>query len=60
MQRRQCVVLTSVADPWHFDVDPDPDLDTPDPCLWLMDPDADPDPAVFVLNLQDDNKKQIF
>ncbi len=27
-----------------------------DPCLWLMDP----DPAIFVIDLQDANKKQIF
>jgi hypothetical protein len=25
-----------------------------------MDPDADPDPAIFVIDLQDDNKKLIF
>jgi len=31
-----------------------------DPCLWLMDtdPDADPDPAIFVIDLQDENKKK--
>jgi hypothetical protein len=29
-----------------------------DPCLWLMDP--DPDPAIFVFDLQDDNKKIIL
>jgi hypothetical protein len=28
-----------------------------DPCLWLLDPDADPDPAIFVIVLQDANKK---
>jgi hypothetical protein len=28
-----------------------------DPCLRLMDPDLDPDPAIFVINLQDANKK---
>ena len=27
-----------------------------DPCLWL----TDPDPAIFITDLQDDNKKQIF
>ncbi len=27
-----------------------------DPCLWLMDP----DPAIFVIIVQDANKKQIF
>jgi hypothetical protein len=33
-----------------------------DPCLWLIDPDSDldPDPAIFVIDLQDANKKQIF
>ncbi len=31
-----------------------------DPCFWLMDPDSDPDPAIFVIDLQDANKKQIF
>jgi hypothetical protein len=32
-----------------------------DPCLWLIDPDldSDPDPAIFVINLQDANKKLI-
>ncbi len=44
---------TSVADPWHFGVDPDPD-----PRLCLMDP--DPDPAIFVSDLQDASKKLIF
>ncbi len=29
-----------------------------DPCLWLMDPDSDP--AIFVIDLQDANKKLIF
>ncbi len=33
-----------------------------DPCLWLMDPDpdSDPDPSIFVIDLQDASKKQIF
>jgi hypothetical protein len=31
-----------------------------DPYLWLMDPDADPDPAIFVVDLQDANKKLIY
>jgi hypothetical protein len=38
-----------------------------DPCLWLMDPDpdsdpdpdADPDPSIFIIDLQDANKKLI-
>ena len=29
-----------------------------DPCLWLMDP--DPNPAIFVIDLQDTNKKLIW
>ncbi len=35
---------SSVADPSHFGVEPDPD----------------PDPAMFVIDLQDANKKLIF
>jgi hypothetical protein len=35
----------------------------PDPCLWLMDPDSDPDsdpdPTIFIIDLQDANKKLI-
>jgi hypothetical protein len=31
-----------------------------DPCLWLIDPDPDPNPAIFVIDLQDDNKKLLF
>ncbi len=37
-----------------------------DPCLWLMDPDsdldpdADADPAIFVIDLQNANKKINF
>ncbi len=31
-----------------------------DPYIWLIDPDVDPDPAIFVSDLQDVNKKQIF
>ncbi len=30
------------------------------PCLWLMDPDSDLDPAIFVIDLQDANKKLFF
>jgi hypothetical protein len=37
------LVLISVADPWHFGVDPYLDLD----------PDADADPAIFIIDLQD-------
>ena len=42
------------ADPCLSLMDPDPDSN-PDP-----DPDAIPDPAIFVMNLQDANKKIIF
>jgi hypothetical protein len=39
-----------------MDPDPDPDPDSdPD-----SDPDADPDPSIFIIDLQDANKKQIF
>ncbi len=31
-----------------------------DSCLWLMDPDLDLDPAIFVIYLQDANKKEIL
>ncbi len=37
-----------------------------DSCLWLMDPDsdpdtdADPDPSIFIIDLQDANKKLMF
>jgi hypothetical protein len=43
------VVLISVADPCHFGVDPYPDLD----------PDAAADSAIFIIDLQDANKKEI-
>ncbi len=39
-------VFPSVADPWHVGVDPDAD--------------ADPDPAIFIIDLQDANKKLIY
>jgi hypothetical protein len=41
--RQRHMLLTSVADPGHFGVDPD----------------ADPDPSVFIIYLQDANKKLI-
>ncbi len=47
-----CDKKTSVADPWHFGVDPDPGIH----CIWLMDP----DPAIFVIDLQNASKKLIF
>jgi hypothetical protein len=28
-----------------------------DPYLWLMDPDADPSPVIFIIDLQNNNKK---
>jgi hypothetical protein len=31
-----------------------------DPYLWLMGPDPDPDPAIFIIDLQDANKKLFF
>jgi hypothetical protein len=31
----------------------------PDPCHFSVDPDADPAPAVFVIDLENPNKKQI-
>ncbi len=45
--------ITSVADPWYFWYE----SGSADPCLWLMDPDSDP--AIFIINLQDANKKVI-
>jgi hypothetical protein len=36
-------------------MDPDPNLD-PDPDA---DPHADPDPSIFIIDLEDDNKKLI-
>ncbi len=38
-------IINSAPDPCHFGVDPDPD--------------ADPAPAIFVIDLEDPNKKQI-
>jgi hypothetical protein len=51
-----CTASNSVADPWHFGSG----SGTTDQCHLLMDPDADPDPSVFIIDLQDANKKQIF
>ncbi len=48
------VLQTSVADPWRFDLDPDLDP-------WIHFSDCpDQDPAIFVIELQDANKKLIF
>ena len=52
--------VSSVADPWHFGVDPESRSGSADPCLWLMDPDADLDPSIFIIDLQDANKKLIL
>ncbi len=41
--------VNSIVDPWHFGKDPDPRL-------WPMDP----DPPIFVLDLQDANRKYFF
>ncbi len=49
-------VSARVADPCHFSVDPDPDSDPRSNASWLLDP----DPAIFVIDLQDTNKKLIF
>jgi hypothetical protein len=43
-----------VPDPWQFGTDPDPRIRTV-PYLWLTD--LAPDPALFVCDLQDDNKE---
>ena len=47
------MVCASVADPWHFSVYPDPDLD---PHIHASD---QSDPAIFLIDLQDANKKLI-
>ncbi len=47
-----CSKIFSVADPWHFGVDPDPEIHA----SRLMDPDLDADPAFFIIHLQDANK----
>ncbi len=54
--RIERVLKGSVAYPWHFGVDPDPRIHA----LWLKDPDPDSDPTVFIIDLQDANKKQFF
>ncbi len=46
-------LIYSVADQWHFGPDPDP-------CLWITDPDPAPDHAIFVIDLQDANRKPFF
>jgi hypothetical protein len=51
-------LLNSVADPWHFGVDPDPRIHGSD--KWIRIRILDPDPAIFVIDLQDARKKLIF
>ncbi len=51
----QILLKSSTADLWHFGMDPDPD---PDPRRWLMDP--DPYSAIFVIDLQEANRKLFF
>ncbi len=52
------MVETSVADPWHFGVDPDPDPRIHASDSWIRI--LDPDPAIFVIDLQDASKKLFF
>ncbi len=40
----------------YFGVDPDQRIRASD----VVDPDPDPDPAIFIIDLQDASKKQIF
>ncbi len=51
---------SSVADPWHFGVDPDPDPRIHASDWWIRIRILDPDPAIFVIDLQDASKKTIF
>ncbi len=46
--------LLQCLDPWHFGTDPDPWIRASDQWIRI------PDPAIFVLDLQDANKKLIF
>ncbi len=43
-----------------WNVDPNIWYGSGDPCLWPMDPDPVRDPTIFVLDLQDANKKLFF
>ena len=60
----RCVILNcvvgSVADPWHFGVDPDPDPRIHASDQWIRIRILDPDPAIFVIDFQDASKKLIF
>ncbi len=53
---------SSVADPWHFGVDPDPRIHASD--WWIQIRIRirilDPDPSIFVTDLPDASKKVIF
>ncbi len=51
---------SSVADPWHFGVDPDPDPRIHASDYWIRIRIVDPDPSIFVIDLQDVSNKQIF
>ncbi len=55
------VILASVADPWHFGVDPDPRIHVSDKCIRIRIRIRilDPDPAIFVIYLQNASKKLI-
>ncbi len=58
--QKQRVISSSVADPWHFGVDPYPDPRIHASDEWIRIRIRDPDPAIFVIDLQDASKKQIF
>ncbi len=53
---------TSVADPWHFGVDPDPRIHASDKWIRIRIRIRilAPDPAIIVIDLQDASKKLIF
>ncbi len=57
-------VCSSVADPWHFGVDPDPDPRIHASDQWIRIRIRirilDPDPSIFVIDLQDARKKTNF
>ncbi len=48
--------IASVADPWHFGVDPDPDPRILAFGWWIQIP----DPAIFAIDIEDAKKKQFF
>jgi hypothetical protein len=59
-------VFYSVADPWHFGVDPDPDPRIHASDYWIRIRIRiririlDPNPTILVIDLQDASKKLIF